>query len=1046
MAFISEALVEQALLEQLVSLGYTVESEENVGPDALFRQRESYTDVVLEKRLLEAVARINPSMPESANQDAVKQVISNILPNLNEENRRIHTLITDGVDVEYEAGDGTITAGKVYLIDFDNIINNDWLVISQYVVIAGQYNRRPDVVVFVNGMPLAVIELKAPGSDSATMLGAFNQLQTYKSQIPALFNTNALLITSDGLTAQIGSLTADFERFMPWRTSDGVDVLKKGLPELATLIEGVFDKSRLLDIVRNFTIFGDAGDDLIKIIAGYHQYFAVKHAVKSTVKSSAATGDKRVGVIWHTQGSGKSLLMAFYAGLLVKTPEMSNPTLVVLTDRNDLDEQLFTTFSMCKDLIRQTPERAESRADLQNILNRASGGVVFTTIQKFAPEENQSTYPVLTDRRNVVVIADEAHRSQYGFKAKVDSASGEISYGFAKYLRDALPNASFIGFTGTPIEADDVNTPAVFGEYIDIYDISRAVEDNATVPIYYESRLARIELDEDEKPKIDAEIAELTEDDDLVEQERFKKKWSTVEALVGSDKRIELVAKDLVEHYENRVSALDGKAMIVCMSRRICIKLHNAIVKLRPEWYSEDINEGVIKVVMTGSASDPLEWQEHIGTKTRRDTLAKRARKSDDPLKIVIVRDMWLTGFDAPCMHTMYIDKPMKGHGLMQAIARVNRVFKDKPAGLIVDYIGIAQNLKSALEIYSGHGGENVGIDEATAIAVMMEKYKIVKDMYHGFDYETALNGNAHERMVMMAGAIEWILDLQQRLSGQETDESKKKLANRRYQDAVLTLSKAYSLASASDEAQVIRDEVGFFQAIRSALTKSLTGGGKSQQDKDFAVQQLISRAVISTEIVDIFKATGISSPDISILSDEFLEELKGNERKNLALEVLRKLLNDTIKSRSRSNLTQTKAFTERLENAVARYHSNAITTAEVLQELIELAKQIREARARGEEEGLSDDEIAFYDALAENDSAKEVLGDKKLKLIAHELLEKLKANISVDWARKQGARARMRLLVKKILRTYGYPPDLQDEAVKTVLQQAEALCASWDI
>ncbi|QWD14369.1 type I restriction endonuclease subunit R [Polynucleobacter paneuropaeus] len=1044
MAFLSEAAIECILLEQLASLGYTVETEEKVGPDGLFSERESYADVILEKRLLDAVTQINPTIPQIALEEVVKQVTNNVLPNLTEENRRIHTLMTDGVDVEYEANDGSVIASKVYLIDFENIANNDWLVISQYVVIATQYNRRPDVVVFVNGMPIAVIELKAPGSESATMVGAFNQLQTYKSQIPALFNTNALLITSDGLTAQIGSLTADNERFMPWRTVDGKEVLKKGMPELATLIEGVFEKNRLLDIIKNFTVFSDTGDDLIKVIAGYHQYFAVKHAVNATVTASAETGDKRVGVIWHTQGSGKSLLMAFYAGMLVKTPAMSNPTLVVLTDRNDLDEQLFNTFSMCKDLIRQTPERADSREDLQKILNRASGGVVFTTIQKFAPEESKSTYPVLTDRRNVVVIADEAHRSQYGFKAKVDSKSGDISYGFAKYLRDALPHASFIGFTGTPIEADDVNTPAVFGNYIDIYDISRAVEDNATVPIYYESRLARIELDENEKPKIDAEIAELTEDDDLVEQERFKKKWSTVEALVGSDKRINLVAQDIVNHFENRIAALDGKAMIVCMSRRICIKLHDAIVKLRPEWYSEDINDGVIKVVMTGSASDPLDWQEHIGTKTRRDTLAKRARKSTDKLKIVIVRDMWLTGFDAPSMHTMYVDKPMKGHGLMQAIARVNRVFKDKPAGLIVDYIGIAQNLKSALQIYSGHGGEQVGIDEAQAVAVMMEKYQIVKDMYHGFDYSFALTGTAHERMVMMAGAIEWILDLQQKLSAQEADEAKKKLANRRYQDAVLTLSKAYSLASASDEAKEIREEVGFFQAIRSALTKSLAGSGTGQQDKDLAIQQLISRAVVSTEIVDIFKATGIATPDISILSDEFLEELKDNERKNLALEVLRKLLNDSIKSRSRSNITQTKAFTERLENAVARYHSNAITTAEVLQELIELAKQIREARARGEEEGLSDDEIAFYDALAENQSAMQILGDQKLKLIAHELLEKLKANVSVDWAKKNSARARLRLLVKKILKTYGYPPDLQDEAVKTVLQQAEALCTSW--
>ena len=1046
MAFLPEAAVEQALLEHLAELGYTVETEEKVGPDGLFRERDSYADVVLKNRLLDAVEKINPTIPAAARAEAVKRVTQNELPSLTAENRRIHKLWIEGVDVEYEDNDGSVTTSKVYLIDFDNIDNNDWLVVSQYVVIAGQYNRRPDVVVFVNGMPIAVIELKAPGSDSATMTGAFNQLQTYKAQIPALFNTNALLVTSDGLTAQVGSLTANYERFMAWRTTDGAEIVKKGLPELHTLIEGVFEKHRLLAIVKDFTVFGDTGDDLVKIIAGYHQFFAVKHAVKSTVTASAATGDRRVGVIWHTQGSGKSLLMAFYAGLLVKTPAMSNPTLVVLTDRNDLDEQLFNTFSMCKDLLRQTPERADSRDDLQRMLDRASGGVIFTTIQKFAPDSDTGIYPVLTSRRNVVVIADEAHRSQYGFKAKIDAATGGISYGFAKYLRDALPNASFIGFTGTPIEADDVNTPAVFGNYIDVYDISRAVEDSATVPIYYESRLARIELDEAEKPNIDAEIEALTEDDDLAEQERFKKKWSTVEALVGSDKRIARVAEDLVNHYEDRVAALDGKAMIVCMSRRICIKLHDAIVKLRPEWYSSDLNDGVIKVVMTGAASDPVEWQEHIGTKTRRDTLAKRARKASDKLKIVIVRDMWLTGFDAPCMHTMYIDKPMRGHGLMQAIARVNRVFKDKPAGLIVDYIGIAQNLKAALQIYSPRDRGEVGIDEAQAVAVMMEKYELVRDMYYGFDYLTALNGTPHERMVMMAGAIEWILNMQHELSAKETTNEKKKQANRRYKDAVLTLSKAYSLASASDAARAIREEVGFFQAIRVALYKSMTSSGQTQQDKEFAVQQLISRAVISTEIVDIFAATGLTAPDISILSDEFLEEIKNNERKNLALEVLKKLLNDSIRSRSRNNITQSKAFTERLENAVARYHTNAITTAEVLQELIELARQIRAARERGEEAGLSDDEIAFYDALAENDSAIQVLGDSKLKLIAHELLENLKANVSVDWARKEGARARLRLLVKKILKKYGYPPDLQDSAVKTVLQQAESLCATWDV
>ncbi|CAJ3502072.1 type I restriction-modification system endonuclease [Burkholderia pseudomallei] len=1046
MAFLSEAAVEQALLDQLRTLDYSIEREEDIGPDGHRPERESHDEVLLKKRFEEAVARLNPSLPLEARQDAIRKVMQCELPLLLEENRRIHKLMTEGVDVEYYADDGTLTAGKVTLIDFERPEQNDWLAVSQFVVIAGHYNRRPDVVVFVNGLPLGVIELKAPGSGNATLVGAFNQLQTYKKQIPALFHTNALLVTSDGIVARVGSLSSDLERFMPWRTTDGNDVAPKGAPELSTLIEGVFEHRRLLDLLCHFTVFGETGSGLAKIIAGYHQFHAVRHAVNSTVAASSPEGNQRVGVIWHTQGSGKSLLMAFYAGQLVKHPAMANPTLVVLTDRNDLDDQLFSTFSMCRDLIRQTPVQAESREDLQKVLSRASGGVVFTTIQKFAPETGESEYPELTDRRNVVVIADEAHRSQYGFRAKVEAKTGEISYGFAKYLRDALPNASFIGFTGTPIEADDVNTPAVFGNYIDVYDISRAVEDGATVPIYYESRLARIELDEDEKPKIDAEVDELTEEDSEADQERFKQKWSTVESLVGSDKRLALIAKDLVAHFEDRVAALDGKAMVVCMSRRICVKLYDEIVKLRPEWHSVDDNAGAVKIVMTGAASDPQEWQQHIGNKARRDLLAKRARDPKDPLKLVIVRDMWLTGFDAPCMHTMYVDKPMQGHGLMQAIARVNRVFRDKPAGLVVDYIGIAQSLKSALQQYSKSDQENTGVDEAQAIAVMMEKYEVVRDMYHGFDYVSAMNGTAQERLAMMAGAIEWILDLQQKLAAKETTKDGKKNAHRRYQDAVLALSKAFALASASDEARQIREEVGFFQAIRAALVKSATGSGVKEQERELAIQQIVSRAVVSTEIIDILAAAGIKSPDISILSDEFLAEVRQMEKKNLALEALRKLINDGIRSRSKANVVQTKAFSERLEDAVARYHANAITTAEVLQELIQLAKDIRAARQRGEESGLSDEEIAFYDALAENDSAVQMMGDDKLRLIAHELLISLRENVSVDWAHRESARARMRVLVKRILRKYGYPPDLQDSAVQTVLQQAEALSSGWSV
>ncbi|MCC6916398.1 type I restriction endonuclease subunit R [Nitrosomonas sp.] len=1066
MAFLSEADVEAGLIEQLKTLGWSAAHDEVIGPDGSAQERESHDEVVLKKRLEDVVARLNPGLPLEARQDAVRRVMQSELPSLLEENRRLHKLMTEGVDVEYYADDGTLTAGKVALLDFDAPARNDWLAVQQFVVINGQINRRPDVVVFVNGLPLAVIELKAPGSAGAHLAGAFNQLQTYKQQIPALFHTNALLVTSDGIAARVGSLSADLERFMPWRTTDGRAIAPKGLPELETLIEGVFEKQRFLYLLRHFTVFGSTSDKsggsgLAKIMAGYHQYHAVNRAIDSTIRAAdprlgvaeepanyglpsvrdQKQGDRRAGVIWHTQGSGKSLLMAFYAGRLVKHPAMENPTLVVLTDRNDLDDQLFATFSMCRDLIRQTPVQAESREDLQKVLSRASGGVIFTTLQKFGEVSEP-----LTTRRNVVVIADEAHRSQYGFKAKVDAKTGEISYGFAKYLRDALPNASFIGFTGTPIEAADVNTPAVFGNYIDVYDISRAVEDGATVPIYYESRLARIELDEDEKPKLDAEVEALTEDEAVTEQEKLKAKWATVEKLVGSDKRLALVAKDMVAHFEDRVAALDGKAMVVCMSRRICVKLYDEIVKLRPDWHSTDDNAGAVKIVMTGAASDPQEWQQHVGNKARRDLLAKRARDPKDSLKLVIVRDMWLTGFDAPCMHTMYVDKPMQGHGLMQAIARVNRVFRDKPAGLIVDYIGIAQNLKSALQQYSKNDQENTGVDEAQAIAVMTEKYEVVRDMYHGYDYVSAMSGTPQERLAMMAGAIEWILDLQQKLAAKEKTKEGKKNAHRRYQDAVLALSKAFALASASDEAREIREEVGFFQAIRAALVKSSTGSGVTQQERELAIQQIVSRAVVSTEIVDILAAAGIKSPDISILSDEFLAEVQQMEKKNLALEALRKLINDGIHSRSKANVTQTKAFSERLEDAVARYHANAITTAEVLQELIQIAKDIRAARQRGEESGLSDEEIAFYDALAENDSAVQMMGDDKLKLIAHELLMSLRENVSVDWAHRDSARARMRVLVKRILRKYGYPPDLQDAAVQTVLQQAEALSAGWSV
>lgn len=1034
-----EDIVEHAGIETLKALGWLHLHGSVIAPDGASPQRPSYSEAVLLKRLEAWVAQINPSVPEEARAEALRQVLTSQSPDTVEENRRIHTLITEGVTVEYRAND-RIVGDKVWLIDFEHLDANDWLVVNQFTLIEGRKNRRPDLVLFVNGLPLAVLELKNPGDENATLVAAFNQIETYKREIPSLFRTNAVLVTSDGIRARIGSLTAQEERYMPWRTVDGTDYAPPGTPELDTLLRGVFERSHFLQLIRDFTVFADRGEGPFKIIAGYHQFHGARKAIQEAVDASAPDGDRKIGVIWHTQGSGKSFLMTFFAGLAVRSPQLQNPTLVILTDRNDLDDQLFGTFSLCRDLIRQKPEQAENREDLKRLLERSAGGVIFTTVQKFLPVGTEESFPELTNRRNVIVIADEAHRTQYGLDARLDTKTGVRRYGYAHYIRQALPNASFIGFTGTPVEGEDRNTPAIFGDYIDIYDISRAVEDGATVPIYYESRLARIELDQGEKPNIDAEIEALVEDDTLTEAEKFKAKWATVEALVGAKKRLSLIAADLVQHLEARLVALDGKAMAVCMSRRICVDLYNEIIKLRPDWHSDDDADGAIKVVMTGAASDPLIWQQHIGNKRRRDLLAKRARDPNDPLKLVIVRDMWLTGFDAPCMNTMYVDKPMRGHGLMQAIARVNRVFRDKPGGLVVDYIGILQNLKNALKDYSPSDQSKTGIDEDEAVAAMLEAFERVKEIFHTHDYSAGLEGTPRERLNALAGAIDWVLRWQETQASKATGDEDRKQAHRAFQDLVLNLTKAYALASASDAASKIRDEVGFFQAVRAAIAKSTATGVISQANRAFAVQQLIDRAVASTEIIDVLRAAGMESPDISILSDEFLAELQGMERKNLALEALRKLLNGEIQSRSQTNVIESRAFSKRLEEAVARYHANAISAVEMLNELIALAKDLRTARRRGEEQGLSNEEVAFYDALAQNESAIEVLGNETLRVIAHELLEQLRQNATVDWHKRESARARMRVLVKRILKRYGYPPDLADDAVKLVLEQAEAL------
>ncbi|SMY09948.1 type I restriction endonuclease subunit R [Flavimaricola marinus] len=1038
----TEDLVEQVALGILQEIGWRYEDPILIAPDGPEKRRVSNGDVVLDGLLEAAAKRLNPGIPDEALQNALRQIQITETPSLIEENRRIHRLLVDGIDVEYRRPDGSIKGDKVRLIDFADPDNNDFMVTNQFTVVESGHNRRPDVVAFVNGLPLVVIELKNAANENATIEDAFNQLQTYKAQIPSLFRTNAALITSDGLLARVGSLSAGQDRFMPWRTVTGAqdDFTPEGPKEMDTLLRGMMQPERLVQLVRDFTVFGDKGDGVFKIIAGYHQFHGARKALASAVEAVSAEGNRKVGVIWHTQGSGKSFLMAFFAGLMVRAPELQNPTILVVTDRNDLDDQLFGTFSLCRDLIRQTPEQIADREDLRDKLDRQAGGVIFSTLQKFSPMKGEEVFPILSERRNIIVIADEAHRSQYGFDAKLDRTSGERRYGYAHYLRQALPNASFAGFTGTPIEAADVNTPAVFGEYVDIYDISRAVEDKATVPIYYESRLARVELEQEKLPEIDAAIDALFDDETLEEKEKAKSSWASIERLVGSPPRLEKVAEDIVSHFEHRLEAMAGKGMIVCMSRAICVDLYQRITALRPDWHSEDDKKGAVKIVMTGSASDPLEWQPHIGSKLRRDALAKRARDPADPLKLVIVRDMWLTGFDAPSMHTMYIDKPMRGHGLMQAIARVNRVFKDKPGGLVVDYIGIGQNLKKALQNYTATDREQTGIDEEEAVATLQELVERCRDFFSGFDYSAGISGQPKQRLQALAGAAEWALSQQKARADAATVGKAKKAELNYFADLVANLSKSFALASASDYAQSVKEEVGFFQAVRAATSKASPKSGMSKREKEFAVGQLISAAIADATIIDVLAAAGLKTPEISVLSEEFLAEIQTMDQKNLALEALRKLLSGEIKARQQRNVVEAKAFSERLQAAVARYHANAITSLEMLQELIDMARDMKASSERGDDLGLSEEELAFYDALAQNQSAMEMLGNEELRKIAHVLVEQLQKNVTVDWQRKESARAKLRILVRRILKKYGYPPDLAPAAINLVLSQAETL------
>ncbi|CAK0749800.1 type I restriction enzyme, R subunit [Gammaproteobacteria bacterium] len=1065
-----ESDIESFAIALLERQGYQYIYGPSIAPDSDTPERTSFEDVLFLEKLKTAVARINPTVPADAREDAIKQIQRLISPELIANNEAFHRLLTEGIKVTYQK-DGQTRGDLVWLVDFHEPENNDFVVINQFTIIENHVNKRPDVILFVNGLPLVVIELKNPADENATIHSAFKQLQTYKQAIPSLFPYNGFLVISDGLEAKAGTLSAGFSRFMAWKTADGKVEASHLVSQLEILIQGMLNKSTLLDLVRHFIVFEKSRKEdqntgiitiqTVKKLAAYHQYFAVNRAVESTLRASGfvkkartdssammvranpesygvagvksqAFGDKKSGVVWHTQGSGKSLSMVFYTGKIVLA--MDNPTVLVITDRNDLDDQLFDTFAASKQLLRQEPVQAEKRDQLKELLKVASGGVVFTTIQKFQPDEG-NVYEKLSDRTNIIVIADEAHRTQYGFKPKTiddKDASGnvigkKVVYGFAKYMRDALPNATYLGFTGTPIENTDVNTPAVFGNYVDVYDIAQAVRDGATVRIYYESRLAKIILS-DEGKKLIKDLDDELDPDGLSETQKAKAKWTQLEALIGSADRIKQVARDIITHFENRQSAIDGKGMIVTMSRRIAAELYKEIIAIKPEWHSHEMKKGAIKVVMTSSSSDGPEISQHHSTKEQRRALADRMKNPDDELKLVIVRDMWLTGFDVPSLHTLYIDKPMKGHNLMQAIARVNRVYKDKTGGLIVDYLGIASDLKKALSFYSDAGGKG---DPATtqeqAVQWMLEKIEVVAQMFHGFSYEHYFEADTGKKLSLILSAEEHIL-------GQENGK-------KRFIDEVSALSQAFAIAIPHDQAMDAKDEVAFFQAVKSRLVKfDSTGTGKTDEEVETAIRQVIDKALVTEKVIDIFDAAGIKKPDISILSEDFLLEVKNMEHKNIALEVLKKLLNDEIKGRTKKNLIQSRSLMEMLENSIKKYQNKILTAAEVIEELINLSKEIREMDKEPQEMGLSEYEYAFYTAIANNDSAKQLMEKDKLRELAVVLYEKVRENASIDWTIKESVKAKLKVIIKRILRQYGYPPDMQMLATETVLKQAELI------
>lgn len=1030
----TEDQLEQEVLGWLAEVGYRVVCGYDVAPDSDKPWRANFNQVLLLDQLRGAIARLNPSVPMVAREDALAQVVNLDTPAQLSANRAFHRLLVNGVPVQYQR-DGETVGDFVRLVDFEDPTANEWLAINQFTIKGPKHTRRPDIILFVNGLPLVVLELKNPADVHADIWKAFDQLQTYKEQIPDLFQYNEIMIASDGSEARMGSLSADAERFMQWRTVDGVNLDPYGeFGELETMVRGIMAPAMLLDYLRFFVLFEDDGR-LVKKIAGYHQFHAVRAAIEQVVLASRPNGSHKGGVVWHTQGSGKSITMTCFAARVMRDAAMENPTIVVITDRNDLDGQLFGVFSLSQDLLREQPVQVSTRGDLRDKLgNRPSGGIVFTTIQKFMPGEDEDTFPVLSDRANIVVIADEAHRTQYGFSASLKApgkvAEGATRYqvGYAQHLRDALPNATFVAFTGTPVSAEDRDTRAVFGDYIHVYDMQQAKDDGATVAIYYESRLAKLSLNNEELPHIDDEVDELAEDEEESEQAKLKSRWAALEKVVGSKPRIERVAADLVAHFEERNQAQHGKAMVVAMSREICVHLYDAIVALRPDWHDPDPDKGAIKIVMTGSASDKALLRPHIHATQVKKRLEKRFKDPSDPLKLVIVRDMWLTGFDAPCVHTLYVDKPMKGHNLMQAIARVNRVFKDKQGGLVVDYIGIANELKSAIKEYTASRGRGrPTVDAREAYAVLEEKLDVLRSMLHGFDYSDYLTGG-HK---LLARAADFILGL---------EDGKKRFA-----DNALAMSKAFTLCCTLDEAKAVREEVAFLQAVKVMLTKKeVTRKKKTDEERDLAIRQIIGNAVVSGDVVDVFEAVGLDKPNIGLLDDEFLAEVRNLPERNLAVELLERLLEGEIKAKFATNLSQEKKFSEMLTKVIQRYQNRSIETAQVIEELIDMAKKFAAVSKRGQALGLNDDELAFYDALANNEASVRELGDEILAKIAHELTASLRRSVTVDWSSRESVRARLRLLVKRILRKYKYPPDQQEEAAQLVLAQAESLCEVW--